>query len=41
VWLPDSFDSRWRSSVHERRVRDLKRDLSMAELQVDVAELLA
>jgi HK97 family phage prohead protease len=40
VWVPD-FQSRWNAAVHEHRLRDLERDLSMAELQVGVAELLA
>jgi hypothetical protein len=39
VWVPD-FGSRWQAAVAEHRQRDLERDLSMAELELAVAELL-
>jgi hypothetical protein len=39
--LVTDFDSRWCAAVREHRLRDLARDVELADLQLEVGELLA
>jgi HK97 family phage prohead protease len=40
LWLRDDFSSRWDAAVAAHRVRDLQRDVGLAELELEVAALL-